>query len=347
MNVSWRTASVCARISRANPGITTIAIARIAFSSPATEDPDDREREHQRREARQAVHDPHEDVVGAATAEARRAARCGTATSSARTTIWNPELQRHRAAVDDAAERVAPEAVGAERCVPDSASRERSRDPDLVRGRAARRAARTRRRTMTSRRNAERDDRRLVAEQPPERAPPRARRAASPTTASSSTMPASSTSRGIAREVARANGRDTRCAHETRTHSRVEEAVADVDDQVQHHVDHDEGERDRLDHRHVGQRQRPQHVGAEAGDREDLLDDDDTTEQPAELQAEDRDRGDGRVLERVLHDGLPRAGADRERGPHVVRLEHIDDRGAHLPRDRCAPRPGRARPPGG
>ena len=56
----------------------------------------------------------------------------------------------------------------------------------------------------------------------------------------------------------------------------------------------------------------------------------------AELETEDGDRRDRRVLERVLHDGLPGAGADRERGPDVVRLERVDDRGADLPCDRRA-----------
>ena len=54
MNVSWRTASVCARIEPREPGDQHDRDREHRVLEPGTEDPDDREREHQGREARRA-----------------------------------------------------------------------------------------------------------------------------------------------------------------------------------------------------------------------------------------------------------------------------------------------------
>ena len=177
MNVSWRTASVCARTSRANPGITTIAIASTAFSSPGPRIPTTASASTSGGKLARRVHDPHEDVVGAATAEAREQPD-GHRREQRQEHDLESGAERHARPVDDPAEGVAPEAVGAERCVPTRA-RERRRDADLVR-RVRRDERREHGGEQDEQEERQRDDRRLVAEQPPERAPPRVRRAASP-----------------------------------------------------------------------------------------------------------------------------------------------------------------------
>ena len=173
MNVSSRTASVCARIRRAKPGITTNEMASIAFSSPAPSIADDREREHQRWEAGQAVHDPHEALVGAAAPEAREQADRHREEQREDHDLESG-AQRHPRAVDDPAEGVAPEV---RRC--------RTVCPRLGRDERRRRGSRSGVRRNQRREHAAKrttaggtpsgDDRRLVAEQPPERAAPRAR----------------------------------------------------------------------------------------------------------------------------------------------------------------------------
>ena len=96
MNVSWRTASVCARTSRANPGITTIAIASTAFSSPGPRIPTTASASTRGGKLASAsmirmrmlsVPPPRKPASNP----------IGTAASSARNTISNPELSETRA----------------------------------------------------------------------------------------------------------------------------------------------------------------------------------------------------------------------------------------------------------
>ena len=69
MNVSSRTASVCARVRRAEAGDHHQRDGEDRVLEPGAEHAGDREREDERREAGEAVHDPHQGHVGAAAAE--------------------------------------------------------------------------------------------------------------------------------------------------------------------------------------------------------------------------------------------------------------------------------------
>ena len=91
MNVSSRTARVCARISRANPGIITIEMARIAFWSPAPSMPTTASaRTSGGKLARPSMTRIERDVGAAAPEAGEQAERHGER-ASAMPTIWKPE----------------------------------------------------------------------------------------------------------------------------------------------------------------------------------------------------------------------------------------------------------------
>ena len=66
---------------------------------------------------------------------------------------------------------------------------------------------------------------------------------------------------------------------------------------------------------------------------EDGLHDDGAGQEVPELQAEDRDHGDERVLEGVAHDDAPPGEALGPRGAHVVLAEHLQHARPGEPRD--------------
>src|ERR1700722_15152582 len=118
---------------------------------------------------------------------------------------------------------------------------------------------------------------------------------------------------------------------------RVQVGVDDVDDQV----DEDEGEGHHqhhpLDLGDVLVADGLDDVGAEPGQREDLLDDEGAPEEVPELDADD---GHGRaqgVLQGVLPDHHPGAQALGHRGPHVVLVQGVDEGAADLARDHGGP----------
>ena len=85
----------------------------------------------------------------------------------------------------------------------------------------------------------------------------------------------------------------------------VEVAVDDVDDQVDEHERGGGDEHDALDHREVLLGDGLEDVLADAGQREDLLDDQRAAQQVAELDPDDGDRRAERVLQGVLADDRP------------------------------------------
>src|SRR4051812_37139685 len=76
-------------------------------------------------------------------------------------------------------------------------------------------------------------------------------------------------------------------------HLRVEEPVADVDEEAHHDLTDDEHEGQPLDHGKIRHGDRSEHQGSEARDGEDLLDDDRAAEEVPELQPENGERGYG------------------------------------------------------
>ena len=93
-------------------------------------------------------------------------------------------------------------------------------------------------------------------------------------------------------------------------------------------------EDDPLDDGEVLHADRLEHVLADAGQREDLLDDERAAEQVAERDPDDRDRRTQRVLQRVLADHLAGSEALRHRGAHVVLVQGVDERPPDLTGDR-------------
>src|SRR5439155_9538477 len=84
--------------------------------------------------------------------------------------------------------------------------------------------------------------------------------------------------------------------------ARIEIAVEHVDREIDRH-EHHRDEQDRgLRERIVALIDRPQHEPADAGERENLLDHDRSTEQDSDLQSGHGHDRDQRVLERVLED---------------------------------------------
>src|SRR6185436_11927268 len=103
-------------------------------------------------------------------------------------------------------------------------------------------------------------------------------------------------------------------------------------EQIHEDVDEDEEDRDHehasLNERVVALDDRGKQHPADAGDREDLLDDDRTAEQLADLDAEERHDDDQPVLQDVPPDDESVRKAFRPRGAHVVRAEHVEHRRA-------------------
>ena len=96
MNVSSRTARVCARMSRVKPGITTIEMARMALLSPAPSMPTTARARTSGGKLGEAVHHPHEKR-SMPPPRNPASSPMGTANSSAMPTIWNPERSDTRA----------------------------------------------------------------------------------------------------------------------------------------------------------------------------------------------------------------------------------------------------------
>src|SRR6266700_3606817 len=81
--------------------------------------------------------------------------------------------------------------------------------------------------------------------------------------------------------------------------SRVECRVGQVGEQVDQHDEHSEDEGHPLHDREVALEDRVDHQLADAGDREDALDDHRSADQVADVDAEHGDRGDHRVAQHV------------------------------------------------
>src|SRR3954470_14088973 len=112
-------------------------------------------------------------------------------------------------------------------------------------------------------------------------------------------------------------------------HSRVEERVDHVDDQVQQD-DEERAEQDgALDRRQIALLDRVEGQAADAGDVEDRLGEDGAAEQDAEVQAEDRDDRRDRRAHAVLEDDASLPEALRAGGAYVVLVEHIDEVRSH------------------
>src|SRR5215208_4451119 len=82
----------------------------------------------------------------------------------------------------------------------------------------------------------------------------------------------------------------------------IDGAIEEIDQEIDEHVDRRHEENTALRHGKVAALQRGDEHATDPLAGEDLLDNDGPGEQPAELQANDRDHGNGRVAERVAQD---------------------------------------------
>src|SRR5579864_4692871 len=113
--------------------------------------------------------------------------------------------------------------------------------------------------------------------------------------------------------------------------ARVEVPVQDVGDEVKDDDD-DRGHHEIRHHRvEIRVLQAVDEVVAEAVEAEDRLRDDRTAEQAAEVERRHGHDRDERVPDDVAGDHPPLRQALRPRGPHVVAVDHVQHRGAHVP----------------
>src|SRR6185437_7391607 len=114
---------------------------------------------------------------------------------------------------------------------------------------------------------------------------------------------------------------------------RVDEDVAQIDEEIDEDDGEDEQHHHRLDDDQVALGDALEDQAAEAGEEEDVLDDDAAGEQERELQADDGQHRD----QRVAHGVAPERGAAGKAvgagGADVVLLERIEERGAHDARE--------------
>ena len=131
-----------------------------------------------------------------------------------------------------------------------------------------------------------------------------------------------------------ARGCRRRCRSCLEPHARVDQAVEDVDEQIERDIHHRHGQHEALQRREVGGDQRLDRKGADAGPGEHLLHQHVGAEQEREHHAERGDDRDHGVAESVGDDhrvGRQPAGA---RGAHEVGGQHRQHRGARHARDR-------------
>src|SRR5438105_7749669 len=108
----------------------------------------------------------------------------------------------------------------------------------------------------------------------------------------------------------------------------IEEAIADIHEQVRDDV-RDRGEQD--DALHHGIVLRVDRIDGQLADAlagEDGLDDDAAREQASGLEADDRDDRDERIPHRVAQDDRPAREALRARGADVLEAHHLEERRA-------------------
>src|SRR2546430_2657088 len=119
----------------------------------------------------------------------------------------------------------------------------------------------------------------------------------------------------------------------------IENRIEEIHDEVQDHEGGREQQNHPLDHGVVTLEDRVEQEPPDAGQREDVLDDDDAAHDVAELGAGDRDDGDQRVAERVV-EGHPALGQPLGAGrADVLAAEDVEHRrarhaGHHLRRSR-------------
>src|SRR3954453_10328167 len=116
------------------------------------------------------------------------------------------------------------------------------------------------------------------------------------------------------------------------TDARVEVPVQDVGDQVERDDDRRRHEQVRHHGVHVELSELLDEVVTDPVEREHRLRDDRAAEQSAEVERRDGDDRDQRVAENVAHDHAPLGQSLRSRRSHVVRVDHVEHRRAHVPR---------------
>src|SRR5580765_2184277 len=114
---------------------------------------------------------------------------------------------------------------------------------------------------------------------------------------------------------------------------RIDEAIGDIDERIDQHVAGGDEQHGALHEREVLGEDAADDEAPEPRAAEDGLHDDGAGQEVPELQAEDRDDGDERVLEGVAHDDTPPREALGPRGAHVVLAEHLEHARASEPRD--------------
>ena len=113
-------------------------------------------------------------------------------------------------------------------------------------------------------------------------------------------------------------------------HLRVEGALGDVHEQIHDDDDHHGDDGHPHDDGDVALSGRGDQEGAGSGDREDLLQDDDTAEEADELQAEHGQTGGRGAAQHVLEHDLALSQPPAAERPDVVLVEFFDDGAADL-----------------
>ena len=121
-------------------------------------------------------------------------------------------------------------------------------------------------------------------------------------------------------------------AHQRAPQPRVDRGIGEVDEEGDEDHREDQQHHHALDHDQVALADRLEHQPAEAGQEEDVLDDDRAGEQEGELQPDDGQHRDQRVAERVPAQRLAAGQPLGAGGADEVLAERVDQRRAHHPR---------------